>query len=110
MDGLEKQEKNAVEYFQHLEYKDAAIYGLGRLGLCLYEELKSTGMDVKYAIDINAAHFSYLDLKVVSPEGQLEMVDVIVVTPFFEYKKIAEELREITSCRIVSLEDIISSM
>jgi hypothetical protein len=99
-----------AEYFQDRNFKDVAIYGLGRFGLCLYEELKSSNMNVKYAIDINAAHFSYLNLKVVSLENQLETVDVIVVTPFFLYKKIVEELRKKTSCQIVNLEDVISSM
>ena len=59
---------------------------------------------------MNAASFSYLNLKVVSPENQLETVDVIVVTKFIEYKKIVEELRKKTSCQIVSLEDVIFSM
>ncbi|MCJ7713217.1 hypothetical protein MUO66_01985 [Candidatus Bathyarchaeota archaeon] len=99
-----------TEYFEDRKFKNVAIYGLGRFGLCLYEELKSTNINVKYAIDINAAHFSYLDLKVISLEDRLEMVDVIVVTPFFEYKKIIEELRKKTSCQVVSLEDVISSI
>ena len=98
------------EYFEDHNFKDVAIYGLGRLGICLYEELKNSAINVKYAIDINAAHFSYLDLKVVSLESQLEPVDVIIVTPFVEYKKIVDELREKTSYKIVNLEDVISSI
>lgn len=98
------------EYFKDRNFKNVAIFGLGQLGICLYEELKNSNINVKYAIDINAAHFSYLDLKVVSPESQLEAVDVIIVTPFLEYKKIVDELREKTSYEIVNLEDVISSI
>jgi hypothetical protein len=83
---------------------------LGRFGLCLYEEFKSSNINVKYAIDINATHFSYLNLKVVSLEDQLEIVDAIVVTPFFEYKKIAKEIQKKTSYQIVNLEDVIFSI
>jgi hypothetical protein len=98
------------EYFKDRNFKNVAIYGLGKLGICLYEELKNSTINVKYAIDINAANFSYFDLKVVSLESQLETVDVIIVTPFFEYKKIVDELREKTSYKIVNLEDVISSI
>jgi len=107
---LKNKGRMLAEYFEDRNFKNVAIYGLGKFGLCLYEELKSSNINVKYAIDINTAHFSYLDLKVVSLESQLETVDVIIVTPFFEYKKIVEELRKKTSCQIVSLEDVIFSI
>jgi hypothetical protein len=99
-----------AEYFNDRNFKNVAIFGLGEFGLCLYEELKNSNINVKYAIDIDSAHLSYLDLRIVSTEDQIEMVDVVVVTPFFEFNKITEELREKTSCQVVSLEDVISSM
>ncbi|HNP69438.1 MAG TPA: hypothetical protein PKH16_16140 [Aequorivita sp.] len=98
------------EYFMNRNLKNVAIFGLGKLGICLYEELKNSDINIKYAIDINAANFSYLELKVVSPETQLEAVDAIIVTPFFEYQKIVDELRKNTSYKIVNLEDVISSI
>jgi len=98
------------EYFKDHNFKNVAIYGLGRLGICLYEELKRSEINIIYAIDHNAAHFSYLDLKVVTPESQLEPVDVIIVTPVSEYEKITTELRERTSSKIINLEDVISSI
>ena len=76
-----------TEYFEDHNFQNVAICGLGRLGICLYEELKSSTINVKYAIDINAAPFSYLGLKVVSLENQLEPVDVIIVTSSSNTKK-----------------------
>jgi hypothetical protein len=99
-----------AEYFENRNFKNIAICGLGRLGLCLRDELKGSNIDVKYAIDKNAASFSYLDLKVIVPEDHLEKVDVIVVTKFIDYNKIVEELRKKTSCQVVSLEDVVFSM
>jgi len=55
---LKNQGKKLSEYFEDHNYQNVAIYGLGKLGMCLYEELKSSNVNVKYAIDINAAHFS----------------------------------------------------
>jgi hypothetical protein len=99
-----------ADYFEEHNFKNIAICGLGRLGLCLYEELKGSNINVKYAIDTKAESFSYLNLKVITPENHLETVDVIVVSKFIEYEKTVEELRKKTSCQIVSLEDVIFSM
>jgi hypothetical protein len=107
---LRNKGRKLEEYFEDHNLKNVAIYGLGRFGLCLYEELKTSSINVKYAIDKNARHFSYLNLKVISLENQIETVDGIVVTPFFEYKRIAAELRERTACKILNLEDVISSI
>jgi len=107
---LRNKGKMLVEYFENHNLKDVAICGLGRLGLCLYEELKNSDINVKYAIDNKAESYSYLGLKVITPEEHLEAVDVIVITKFIEYKKIVDDLRKKTSFQIVSLEDVIFSM
>lgn len=107
---LRNKGRTLAEYFENHNFKNVAICGLGRLGLCLHEELKGSNIRVNYAIDRNAASFSYMDLKVIPPEANLEAVDAIVVTKFIEYNKIVEELRKKTSCQVVSLEDIVFSM
>ena len=107
---LRNKGRRLAEYFENCNFKNVAICGLGRLGLCLYEELKDSNINVKYAIVMNAASFSYLNLKVVSPESQLETVDVIVVTKFINYIEIVEELQKKTPCQVVSLEDVVFSM
>jgi hypothetical protein len=107
---LRNKGRTLAEYFENHNFKNVAICGLGRLGLCLYEELQGSNIDVKYAIEKKAESFSYLNLKVISPEDYLETVDVIVVTRFIEYNKIVEELRKKTSCQVVSLEDVVFSM
>jgi len=107
---LRNKGRTLAEYFENRNFKNIAICGLGRLGLCLREELKDSNIDVRYAIDKNAASFSYLNLKVIPPEDHLETVDVIVVTNFIDYNEIVEELRKKTSCQIVSLEDVVFSM
>ena len=107
---LRNKGRTLVEYFENHNFRNVAIFGMGRLGICLYEELKDSNIHVKYAIDRNAATFSYMDLKVITTEDHLEAVDVIVVTRFIEYNKIVEELRKKTSCQVVSLEDVVFSM
>jgi len=107
---LRNKGRTLAEYFENHNFKNIAICGLGRLGLCLYEELKGTNINVKYGIDENAATFSYLNLKVISPEIDFEPADIIVVTKIIDYEKIVKELKKKTSCQIVSLEDVIYSL
>ena len=49
--------------------------------------------------------FSVIDI--VSPEDDLETVDVIVVTAITFYEEVKEQLSEKLDCPIISLEDIL---
>lgn len=107
---LRNKKRTVAEYFENRNIKNVAICGLGRLGLCLYEELKNSNIHVKYAIDDKAESFSYLNLRVVSLESNLEAVDAIVVTKFISHIKTLDILRKKATCEILNLQDIISSM
>ena len=50
-----KQEgKSIVDYFHKESIKSIAIYGMSYVGERLYDELKDSDIEVKYAIDKNA--------------------------------------------------------
>lgn len=100
-------EKKCIDtYFIDNGYKTVAIYGMGELGNRLYEELKDSEIEVKYAIDKDAA-YTYADLEIKDLEDDLETVDVVVVTAIFAFDEIEEELRGRISSPIVSLEDVV---
>ena len=101
--------KSLVNYFEQNGYKTVAIYGLKELGERLYDELKNSDIEVKYIIDKNADAL-YTDVDIVTPDEELECVDVIVVTATFYYDEIEEMLYHKTDCPIVSLEDVISEI
>ncbi len=98
--------KTLVEYFQKQNYKTIAIYGMKELGERLYDELEDSGITVRYIIDKNASTI-YADVEVISPEDDLEPVDVIVVTAFYYFDEIVEMLSEKVDYPIVSLKDIL---
>lgn len=103
---LKNEGKKLDKYFVDAEYKTIAIYGMGELGNRLYEELRNSGVEVKYAIDKNAES-TYSELDVFSLEEDLEEVDAVVVTATFDFDKIEEELANVLSYPIISLEDVI---
>lgn len=103
---IRQEGKTLVEYFEKNDYKTVAIYGMKELGERLYDELKGTGIEVRYIIDKNADSI-YADVDVVTPDDDLEPVDVIVVTAIYYFDEIEENLSEKVDYPIVSLEDIL---
>jgi len=103
-----KQEGNNLDrYFLNKGYKTIAIYGMGDLGNRLYDELKSTSIEVKYAIDKNGAA-RHSDVKVFDLSDELDSdIDVIVITPIFAYDEIEQTLMSKYDKAIVSLEDVV---
>ena len=78
-----------------------------RLGERLYDELKDTKTEVKYAIDQNAESI-YADIDVYLPDDKLPEVDVIVVTATYYYNSILNNIKDKVYCPIVSLDDVIA--
>ena len=76
------------------------------MGERLYDELKETEIDIKYAIDKNADRI-YTDLNIITPEDSFEAVDAIIVTPVFYFKEIEKNLEKKTDALILSLDDIL---
>lgn len=106
------QGKNVSTYFKNNKIDSIAIYGMGELGMRLYEEVLETDIKVKYFIDKNIKEISsILDISVVGIEKikSMEKVDAIIVTPIYHFTIIKNELINIQShMEILSLEDVIN--
>lgn len=98
--------KELSEYFKKNGYQKIAVYGMSYVGQNLVNELKTSGIEVAYGIDINADSI-YSDIDVMTIEDELEEVDVIVVTPITFFDEIEEKLTKKVDCPIISLEDIL---
>ena len=103
---LKQEGKNLKEYFDNNGYKTVAIYGMGEMGNRLYDELKDTDIEVKFAIDKNAAS-TYSELTVFELEDELPTADVMVVTATFAFDEIEDELSDKVDMPIVSLDDVV---
>ena len=107
--ALKQEGKSLTEYFVTNGYKELAIYGMGEMGNRLYDELKGTEIQVKYAIDKNVAS-TYSELDVKEIDDEFPEVDVLVVTATFVFDEIKEELSKNVNMPIVSLEDVVYSV
>lgn len=103
---LKQEGKSLTEYFVNNNYKSIAIYGMGEMGNRLYDELKNSEIEVKYAIDKNAAG-TYSEVDVIEKDEDFPEVDAIVVAATFAFEAIQEELNEKVDWPIISLEDVV---
>lgn len=104
---IDKQEgKSLTKFFENNEYKSIAIYGMSYLGERLLDELKDSGIEVRYAIDKNADNI-YADIEIKTLEDDLPEVDAIIVTAVFFYDEIEEELAGLVDYPVISLEDVL---
>lgn len=103
---IRQEGRTLAEYFEKNNYKTIAVYGMKELGDRLVDELKDSEIKVCYAIDKNAYQI-YSDIDIVTPDDDLEPVDVIVVTAIYYYDEIVDVLNNKANCPIVSLEDIL---
>lgn len=105
-----KQEgKSVADYLKSEGIKTVAIYGMSFIGQRLYEELRDTGIEVKYGIDKNWNKI-YADIDMVSTEDNLEEVDAIIVTAFYFFNEIEDSLLKKTDSSILSIEDIVYAL
>lgn len=88
--------------------KRIVVYGGGIFGRHLCRELKESGIEVVCIMDRNK-DVIVEGLETVEPGRAIEAADAIVVTPFMQYTQIKEQLKEIYSCRLVSIEEVLSN-
>lgn len=97
------------EFFLKNNYKEIAIYGIGHIGIRLYEELKNSSIKVLYGIDGGIGLLND-EIEICSPEGEFKPVDVIVVTALHAYKDIEQNLLKKTNIKVISLEEVVTSI
>lgn len=104
--AIKQEGKSLASFFIENDYKTIAIYGMKELGERLFDELKDSGVEVKYIIDKNADAM-YADVDIITPDEFLEEVDAIVVTAIHYFGEIEEMLEEKVDYPILSLADIV---
>lgn len=104
--SLKQKGKSLEKYFEDNGYKSVAIYGMGEMGNRLYDELKESSIEVRYAIDKNVSSV-YSELNVLNPSQEFPEVDVIVITATFAFDEIVSRVENKFCCPVISLEDVV---
>lgn len=100
--------KSVYGYLKRKRFMNIAIYGRRGLGEYLREQLSETDVSLRYFIDRAACQGNIDQIPIYRLDDELPKVDVIIVTPIWDYENIRKQLSEKVSYPIVSLQDIIA--
>lgn len=103
---LKQKHKSIKDYLEKNEIHSVAIYGMGRLGKRLYQELKQEEASVDYVIDRNEK-LSDFEVRCIRPEDEMPLTDLIIVTAVYDYEEIKDVLEPKVLSQVISLERII---
>lgn len=87
-----------------------AIYGMGEIGAVVGAILDRADVQIEYGIDKNdLRQIGKVKVKDFKLLRCIEDVDAVLVTPFFDFDSICEELRDKVSSnvKLISLEDMV---
>jgi len=90
--------------------RNIAIYGFGNRGSQLYDYLKNTEINVKYAIDQNSTKIirdRYVEIPIINLDDSYEQVDAVIVSVISHFELISEQLKGKVNCPVISLEDFL---
>lgn len=105
---LKQQGKDISSFFSRKGYQNIAIYGFGKIGKLLFNELKDSDIRVTYAIDQFKSQ-EEAGIRVYGLDEQLPQVDCIVVATDFIFEDIKSKLEPLSSAAIVNVDDIFLS-
>lgn len=98
------------EFFKKRNIKTIAIYGFHYLGQRFYYEMLNSDIEIKYVIDRNKYLYNKYEIKVYGVEDNWDQVDIMVVTPIFEFYSIKSFIEKRIVCEVISIEDILIEM
>lgn len=101
--------KSIANFLKDKNYKSVAVYGMGTLGVLVYEELdKCEEIRVLYGLDKGSPSIpsNMRSLRVYEAEDD-EQPDVIIITVMWDIENIAKELDKVFQCDMYSIQEII---
>lgn len=87
-------------------FLNVAVYGMGYIGECLYDELINSDINIIYAIDRTAIDFRH-ELPIFKLEDDLEPVDIVIVTAVEDIRGIINAVKEKVNCPVIAISKIL---
>lgn len=109
--NLYQSNKKITDYLIENNYHSIAIYGMGRIGIGLFEELSESKVTVDYVIDrwLSVSEGRYKSVLCYNPDAILPRTDLIIISVSSESDEIALYLSGCGS-PIISIQDLLRSL
>lgn len=89
---------SVTTYLKDLGYNKIAIYGMGKVGEILLNEIENSTLEVSCILEESLLKGS---------NEKAEKSDLIIVTPLFDYNNIKDSLEKFTNTEVISIEELI---
>lgn len=99
--------ESIADFIGEKKYKSVAIYGLGKPGVSLVNELKGKGINVAYIIDQRAEEIFYKDIDVYPFSDHLPEVDAVIITTVNDQNVLKEKIMNYMKCDVYLLEELV---
>lgn len=106
---LEKMQKgeSIADFIINRQYENVAVYGLGKPGVSLINELKHKGINIAYIIDQRAEEIFYRDIDVYPFSEKLPDVGAVIITTVNDQKELKEKIKRHMKCDVYTLEELV---
>lgn len=103
--------KSITDFFKGKSYRTVAVYGMGALGIAVYEELEKYKNIVLYGLDKGNPVIPS-NIKCMRPYEVDDTLwpDIIIVTVMWDLDNIFKELDKMFGCKIYSIQEIIDDV
>lgn len=108
---LYQKNKSIENYLIENDYRAVAIYGLGRVGKNLFEELSESKVTINYVIDkwISVSKGYYQSVLCYNPDAILPKADIIIITVAGEAEDITLNLTA-SGSPVISIQDLLQNI
>lgn len=84
-----------------------AIYGAGKHGKMLFNELRTSKVKVIYWIDKNSKVENIEECPVIGMDSEFPHVDAVIITPYREFQSIENSLKGKTKAKMIPLDTLV---
>lgn len=88
------------------QIQTVAIYGMGYLGCCVYDELENSRVEAVYVMD-QRMHHADAGIRIVGLEDSLPKVDAVIITVLWGISEVCSLIKTKCDYRILTLEEIL---
>lgn len=110
--SLKQKDSNFFSFLQDKKYKKIAIYGYGKIGKLLYEEIKHLNIEVSF-LQKEGSYITEEGVKIFEIrelQREKDIFDLIIITPIYEGEKIKSDLMGYFDKEIIKIDDLLEKI
>lgn len=99
--------ESIADFLLGKSYENIAVYGMGKFGVSLINELENRGIKPVFIIDQRADEIFYRGIDVFTLSDTLPDVDAIIVTTVNGQQELKEKVAHYIKCDVYTLEELL---